>query len=85
MIKEIIHVESFARYEIFIGFGVAMAGLTLIKLIGLVDFSSDWLWFLAGMGLAVEGTISMVKQRRFDKKFKIVNKEEYEKLIENKI
>jgi len=31
----------------------------------------DWFWFLAGMGLIVEGSISLVKQRKFDRKYKI--------------
>jgi len=52
-----------------------MVVLTLIKLFGIYDFSSDWLWFIAGMGLVVEGSISLNKQRIFDKKYKVVLRE----------
>ncbi len=51
-----------------------MAVGSLIKLLGIYDFSSDWFWFLAGIGLAVEGAISLNKQRQFDKKYKIVER-----------
>lgn len=63
-----------ATYETFIFVGLLMALLTLMKLLGYIDFSSDWLWFLAGVGLVVEGAISLVKQRKFDKKYKIVER-----------
>ena len=49
---------------------------TLIKLLGFYEFSSDWFWFLAGVGLVVEGIISLIKQRRFDKKYKIIERED---------
>ena len=49
---------------------------TLLKLFGVYNISSDWFWFLAGLGLIVEGVISLVKQRRFDKKYKIIEREE---------
>lgn len=65
---------NFMRYEIFILVGILMAGGTLVKLTGFYDFSSDWFWFLAGIGLIVEGTISLVKQKRFDKKFRIIER-----------
>ncbi len=45
---------------------------TLIKLLGFYEFSSDWFWFLAGIGLTVEGSIVLAKQRKFDKKYKII-------------
>lgn len=69
-------VENFVRYEHFIFIGVLMSIGTLIKLLGFWDFSSDWFWFLAGIGVTVEGAISLVKQRKFDKKYKIVEREE---------
>ena len=68
-------VNNFVRYEAFIFVGILMAIGTLIKLLGFYDFSSDWFWFLAGVGLAVEGAISLNKQRKFDKKYKIVERE----------
>jgi hypothetical protein len=69
MIK-IINPIYFARYELFIIVGILMTIGTLIKLLGFYEFSSDWFWFLAGVGLVVEGIISLIKQRRFDKKYK---------------
>ena len=63
------------RYESFIIVGIIIAIGSLIKLLGIYDFSSDWFWFLAGLGLMVEGAISLVKQRKFDKKYKIVERE----------
>jgi len=74
MIK-IINPIYFARYELFIIVGILMTIGTLIKLTGIYDFSSDWFWFLAGVGLVVEGIISLIKQRRFDKKYKIIERE----------
>ncbi len=68
-------IERFVRYELFILIGIIMSVGTLIKLLGFWDFSSDWFWFLAGVGLTVEGAISLVKQRRFDRKYKIVERE----------
>jgi hypothetical protein len=65
---------SFARYETFIVVGFIMAVSTFSKLLGFINFSSDWLWFLAGVGLVVEGSISLVKQRKFDKKYKIIER-----------
>ncbi len=67
-------VDNFVRYEAFIFVGILMAIGTLIKLLGFYDFSSDWFWFLAGVGLAVQGAISLNKQRQFDKKYKIVER-----------
>lgn len=63
------------RYEFFILVGFVIAIGSLTKLLGYYDFSSDWFWFLAGLGLSVEGAISLVKQRRFDKKYKIIERE----------
>lgn len=68
-------ISNLVRYEAFILIGLLMAIGTLIKLFGLYDFSSDWFWFLAGVGLAVEGAISLNKQRKFDKKYKIVERD----------
>ena len=63
---------TLARYETFILVGFLMAVGTLLKLLGFYDIHSDWFWFLAGIGLMVEGIISLIKQRKFDKKYKIV-------------
>jgi hypothetical protein len=66
------NINHFARYETFIFIGILMTIGTAIKLFGFFNFSSDWFWLLAGIGLVVEGGISLVKQRRFDRKYKII-------------
>lgn len=76
--------DEIARYEGFILVGILMVVGTIVKLEGIYDFSSDWFWLIAGLGLVIEGTISYVKQNRFDNKFKVITKEEYEKLVEGK-
>jgi uncharacterized membrane protein len=67
----------FVRYEYFlivIVLGLILAMGSLLKILGILDISSDWFWFLAGLGLVMEATISLNKQIKFDKKFKIVEK-----------
>lgn len=71
---DIIKLENFARYEVFIIVGLLMAVGTAIKLFGYYDFSSDWFWLLAGVGLVVEGAIALAKQRKFDKKYRIIER-----------
>lgn len=66
--------ENVIRYDTFILVGILMMAGTLAKLLGFWDISSDWFWFLAGVGLIVEGLISMIKQRRFDKKYKVIDR-----------
>jgi len=68
-------IKNLIRYELFIVVGVLMTIGTLIKLLGFYDFSSDWFWFIAGVGLVVEGLISLSKQQKFDKKYKIIERE----------
>lgn len=66
--------DNFLRYEVFILVGFIIAAGSLVKLLGLCDFSSDWFWFLAGLGLIVEGAISLIKQRKFDRKYRIIER-----------
>jgi hypothetical protein len=54
--------------------GVVVAVGALFKILGFFDFSSDWFWFLVGLGLMVEGIIFLIKQRTFDKKYKIIER-----------
>ena len=56
--------------------GILMVIGTLIKLIWHLNLSSDWFWFLAGVGLVIEGSISLIKEKKFNKKYKIIEKEE---------
>ena len=74
MVNKVIGFENWATYETFIVVGAIMAIFTAIKLFWHLNFSSDWFWLLAGLGLVVEGSISLVKQRRFERKYKIVDR-----------
>jgi len=67
-------INSLFRYEMFILMGFLIALGSLLKLIGVIDVSSDWIWFLAGIGLVCEGIISLLKQRKFDRKYKIIER-----------
>ena len=68
-------IKKIAKYEIFIIIGIFMAIGTLLKLFGVYNFSSDWFWFIAGIGLMVEGSIALRKQQLFDKKYRVVLRE----------
>lgn len=65
---------DYLNYMLIVVFGVVMAGAVVLKLIFGFDIDSDWFWFLAGLGIAVEGFISYEKQRLFDKKYKVVRR-----------
>lgn len=65
---KIISITNFVRYEVFIFVGLAMAFGTLLKIFEVLSFSDDWFWFLAGIGLIVEGAIARSKQKKFDRK-----------------
>ena len=71
-------IGKFATYQTFIFVGILMTAGTALKLLGWFDFSSDWFWLLAGVGLIVEGSISYIRQRRFDMKYKIVDRHGFE-------
>lgn len=66
--------ENVIRYDAFILVGILMVAGTLAKLLGFWNISSDWFWLLAGVGLTIEGVISMIKQRRFDRKYKVIDR-----------
>ena len=67
-------IKKILKYELLIVFGLLIAVGSLLKLASIYDFSSDWFWFLAGLGLVVEGFISLLKQRQFEKKYKVIEK-----------
>ena len=78
-----VKVNNFLRYEVFVFVGILMTLGTIIKLLGIIDFSSDWFWLIAGIGLIIEGAISWRKQKQFDNKYKIMTKDEYEMFIKH--
>jgi hypothetical protein len=83
-IKIIIFERDYLGQSLFVLVGLVMAAGTLLKLLHVINISSDWFWFIAGLGLTVEGIIALVKQKRFNNKYKVLSKEEFEKLTENK-
>ena len=79
MKMKVINLENLAaRHESFIFIGIAMVIATLIKLFGIYQISSDWFWFIGGIGLIVEGSIMLKKQRKFDRKYKIIERDSNE-------
>jgi len=67
--------RKYLSHEAVIFFGALLGMGSLLKVLGYIQIDSDWFWFLAGAGLVFEGIINLVKQKRFDKKYKIVLKE----------
>jgi len=63
------------RYEFFITIGAIIVIGSLIKLSGVANFSSDLFWFLAGLAFVIEGVIFQIKQKKFDRKYKIIERE----------
>ena len=66
--------KEYGSFGLVVLVGLAMAVGVLVKLFTEVDIDSDWFWFLAGVGLAVEGVVSFRRQKKFDKRYKIVRK-----------
>lgn len=52
--------------------GIAISVGVILKLVFGLNISSDWFWFLAGIGLALEGILSWKKKKKFDRKYKTV-------------
>ncbi len=67
--------RNYGNFVLVILMGIIMSFGVLAKVFLGFDLDSDWFWFMAGIGLAVEGTISMRRQRRFDNKYKVVKRE----------
>ena len=63
-----------ASYILVIVVGLLIAAVVFLKLVFGFNIDSDWFWFLAGLGVALEGIISLEKQRMFAKKYKVVNR-----------
>ena len=70
-----IKIKRFWTYELFVIIGIAMVIATLAKIYGYAEFSDVWFWFIAGLGLVIQGIIALIKQETFDKKYKVVLRE----------
>jgi hypothetical protein len=44
--------------------GLLIAGWSLLNVLGITNTSSDIFWFLAGLGLAIEGIIELYYERQ---------------------
>lgn len=66
---------KYANYYLIIVFGSVMALGVFIKLVFNLNINSDWFWFLAGFGIAIEAMIACKKQKLFDRKYKIIERE----------
>jgi uncharacterized membrane protein YfcA len=66
--------KKYANYYLVIIFGAVMALGVFLKLLFNIKIDSDWFWFLTGVAFAVEGAITLKKQRQFDKKYKIIER-----------
>jgi len=75
---------SNSGHELFIVVGFLMVVGTFLKLMGVIHLDSDWFWFVAGLGLVVEGMTSLVKNKRFNQKYKVLTKEEFDRLVGEK-
>ena len=62
-------VESQVGPEFFLIVGIIMVIGTLIKLLGIADFSSDFFWFIAGLGLVSEGVVLVAKKKRYNSRY----------------
>jgi len=65
---------DYASYVLVIVVGFVMLLAVVSKLVFGFDIDSDWFWFLAGFGLALEAVISFKRQKRFDAKYKVVKR-----------
>ncbi len=66
----------YLKYEVLLLFGILLALGTLLKLLLHLNIDSDWFWFFAGVAITVEGAINLSKQKQFDKKYKVVLRDE---------
>jgi len=60
----------YLTYYTLIVVGILMTIGTFLKLIGAANIDSDWFWFLAGVGLGVEGIVTLFKQKNSTKSTK---------------
>ena len=65
---------DYASYVLVIVVGLSIVFGVFLKLVVGYNLDSDWFWLLAGMGLMVEAVISFKKQKRFDRKYMIVER-----------
>ena len=65
---------KYSSYWVIIIIGTLVTLGVFSKLIFGVPIDGDWFWALTGIGLAFESLIALRKQKKFDKKYKIVER-----------
>ncbi len=61
----------YGSFVLIVLLGLLMAFGVLAKLMFGADIDSDWFWFLAGVGLAVDGVVAFMRQKKFDLKYQV--------------
>ncbi len=72
------------KYETYVIAGILLIVLAFLKAMNIINISSDWFWFIAGVALTIEGILDLSKQKQFKEKYKVVSKKEYEEMKKNK-
>ena len=67
--------RKYLSHEAIIFFGILLGAGALLEVLGYIKINQDWFWFLAGAGITFEGVINLLKQKQFDKKYKVVLRE----------
>ncbi|MEA3414172.1 MAG: hypothetical protein U9Q99_01455 [Nanoarchaeota archaeon] len=75
--------KKILRYETYVLIGSLMIITTLLKLFDFIQISSDWFWFITGLGLVFEGVMDLSKDKLFKKKYKVISQEDYQKINKN--
>ena len=72
--------KKILQYGTYVVVGFIMMSLTLSKLLFNFHIDSDWFWFIAWVALVVEGSIDPTKEKKFNRKYKVISKKEFEEL-----
>lgn len=72
--------KKILQHETYVIIGSAMVLLTFMKLMGWIGISSDWFWFIAGIALVLDGAINLSKDNKFKKKYRLISKEDFDRL-----
>jgi hypothetical protein len=65
---------DYLSYVLIVVIGIVVSTGVITKIVFGFNIDSDWFWFLTGVGLAFNGIIALKKQKKFDKKYKIIEK-----------
>lgn len=66
--------KGYGSFILVVMVGLVMSLVVLSKIFFKLDIDSDWFWFLAGVGLMFEGVLSYRRQKKINKKYKVVER-----------